>query len=54
MPIARAQEKFYVRSVTSGAIALEKSSGHVITIPPIGSRMISRFRMMLKAHDFLS
>jgi len=33
IPIARAQDKFYVRNVTSEAIELEKSSGHVITIP---------------------
>jgi hypothetical protein len=33
LPIACAQDKFFVRDVTREAIELEKSSGHVITIP---------------------
>jgi hypothetical protein len=33
LPIARAQDKFFVREVNSEAIELEKSSGHVISIP---------------------
>jgi hypothetical protein len=32
VPIASAQDKFYVRNVTCEAIDLEKSSGHGITI----------------------
>jgi hypothetical protein len=33
LPIARARDEYIVRSVTSEAVELEKSSGHIITIP---------------------
>jgi hypothetical protein len=33
LPIARARDEYFVRNVTSEAVELEKSSGHVITIP---------------------
>lgn len=33
LPIARAQDEYFVRNVTNDAVELGKSSGHIITIP---------------------